>query len=85
MCLRYMGANPSEFADATVCPCPCTKEFYDNMMLWHRCVSEREQYGELPYTVREEMEMRRNEGKHQRKLPKRRVKEMPLTQQRLQI
>lgn len=84
MCLRYMGENPAKFADSTVCPCPCTKEFYEEMMMFHRVKHEREIFGDLPYSVSQEVKWRLQDKKRIKAL---RIKQrnLPITQQRLPI
>lgn len=83
MCLRFMGENPSRFADVSVCPCPCSKSFYDEMMMYHRVMYEREVLGDLPYTPMQEVRFRLEEKRRMKHIHKKIRREQPITQQRL--
>ena len=50
LCLRMIGENPMEYADVTVTPCPCTREYHRKLMSFARVLDIEAHQGPLPYT-----------------------------------
>lgn len=81
LCLRYMGESPVLWADVTVTPCPCSKEFYEQVVAFGTILRHEQERGNpYPYSYRQ-MVAWLTEKEQRPKKKKERV--IPLTQQRL--
>lgn len=82
LCLRYLGENPAEWADATVTPCPCSHEFYREILAYKKVLSDELEHGALNYPRWKQVKWLTQTNRVDRtKQPKRR--EIPLSQSRL--
>lgn len=80
LCLRYMGETPALWADAQTTPCPCSKEFYAEVMAYARVIRDEREHGVLPYSHRQMVAWITEKPPKVKKIKRR---EIPITQARL--
>lgn len=84
LCLRYLGENPAEWADSSVTPCPCSHDFYREILAYKRVLADESEYGALDYPRWKQVKWLTQKNRVDRsKMKKSRI--IPLTQSRLSL
>ena len=81
LCLRYLQENPAEWADVAVTPCPCSHEFYREVLAYKKVLKDELDFGPLDYPRWKQVKWLTQHNRVERKKPKSRI--IPLTQSRL--
>lgn len=84
MCLRYLGEEPIRWADVTSTPCPCNPAFFREVIAYSKVILDELENGSLPYTHVQLVKFM-TEHRIPEKRRKIKVKELPLSQQRLPV
>lgn len=77
LCLRFLGENPIQWAQSEVCPCPCTKAFFEQLTAYAAVLRNENEGSRLPYT---RMQLVRFMTEREKRHIKKKRKEMPLSQ-----
>jgi hypothetical protein len=84
LCLRYLGETPMEWADVTVTPCPCSHEFYREVLAYRQVLTDEREHGALKYPRWKQVKWLTQSNRVDRsRMKKSRV--IPLTQSRLSL
>jgi hypothetical protein len=77
-----MGENPARWADCNTTPCPCSPAFYREVLAYAKVLRDERENGKLPYSHYQLVKWTTEKDK---RIPRRKVREIPITQSRLSL